>query len=152
MTSESPTEEQTERDAPLASGLWSGLRCGLGVGLLGTVMIVLLCVGGTFLAVKVFGVDFSQAAGSDPRVELSVDEDGCQVTRSEVRGETVGPLRWLVTNLDGDPVHDEAADRDLSFRYFEYGVFEITVQSELDGEFQDISNGVRVFCDPENGG
>lgn len=143
-------EEQKGRESPLASGLWSGLRFGLGVGILGALLIVLVCLGGAFLLANVVGLDLSQSASTSPSVELSVGEDGCQVTRTELEASANLEPRWLVANLDGEPVHTEPAGDDHIFRYSEYGVFEITLQGNVNGQYQDISNGVRVFCEPED--
>lgn len=150
MRTDIPPEESSDPQGPLASGLWSGLRFGLGAGLLGALIIVLVCLGGAFLLATVFGLDLSQPASRAPAVELSVEGDGCQVTRSELETEPVPELRWIVINLDGDLVDTQPAGEDLSFRYPEYGVFEIMLQANVDGEFENISNGVRVFCEPED--
>lgn len=150
MNTDKPPEESSDRQGPLASGLWSGLRFGLGAGILGALMIVLVCLGGAFLLANVFGLDLSQPASRTLAVELTVEGDGCQVTRTELETEPLPELRWFVTNLDGVPVDTQPAGEELSFRYSEYGVFEITLQANMDGEFEDISNGVRVFCEPED--
>lgn len=142
---------KTSKDQPLASGLLSGLRFGLGVGVVGAVLLALACLGGSLVVSRVLRVDLSQASRPSSYIELQVQEDGCQVRALQANSVSVQNPRWVVMNLDGERLHTEPAEEPLDYRYSESGVFEIIMEAEVDGRFEEVSNGVRVFCEPEDG-
>lgn len=84
---------------------------------------------------------------ADFAVTLSVEPDGCTVTRSEVTGSsTVYNLQWTITNESGDMVLGRNALGEYRYQYYRPGVYSVVLQTWHNGQYIDIGNEVKIDC------
>jgi hypothetical protein len=80
-------------------------------------------------------------------VTLSVEPDGCTVTRTEVTGSSsIHNLQWTVTNETGEMVLSRLADEEYRYTYFRPGIYDVVLQTWHNGEYVDIGNQVKIAC------
>lgn len=83
----------------------------------------------------------------DFAVTLSVEPDGCTITRSEVTGSSqVHNLQWTVTNENGDMVLGRNALGEYRYTYYRPGVYSVVLQTWHNGQYIDIGNEVKIDC------
>lgn len=83
----------------------------------------------------------------DASAMLSVESDGCTVSRSEVVGTTaIQNYLWLVTGEDFKTVLTRSANNEFTYRHNRSGVYYVVLQAWHDGGYVTISNKVKITC------
>jgi len=78
---------------------------------------------------------------------LSVESDGCTVTRTEVAGmSSIQNILWRITNENFETVGFQSADDVYSYRYNRAGVYDVVLQAWYEGSYVTISNKVEINC------
>jgi len=87
------------------------------------------------------------AGRPDATVFLTVEADGCTVTRSEVVGtDEIKNFMWKVTNADYETLLTRSGDDSMSFKYVQSGVNFVVMQTWHNGQYITISNKVKIDC------
>jgi len=111
-------------------------------GVIGIILVILALV--TILAPE---ARETISGRPDATVFLSVEADGCTVTRSEVVGSAeIKNFMWKVTNADYETLLTRSGDDSLSFKYMHIGVNYVVMQTWHNGEYITISNKVKIDC------
>jgi hypothetical protein len=83
----------------------------------------------------------------DATAILSVEADGCSVTRTEVTGMTdLKNLLWRVTTRSYDEVATRTAFDEYRFQYPRAGKYYVVLQAWYNGSYVTISNRVAITC------
>jgi hypothetical protein len=83
----------------------------------------------------------------DAEVEISVHEDGCSVTRSDVEGSTsIDSLTWVVIDPTGEQVLGRNASEEYEYTYYRPGEYRIHLETWHAGRYVPISDEVTINC------
>jgi hypothetical protein len=83
----------------------------------------------------------------DVSVEISVQSDGCTVTRTDVEGATpISNLQWVVMDASGEQVLGRAAEGEVQYTYYRSGEYRVYLVAWHAGEYVQISNEVIINC------
>ena len=119
-------------------------------------VIILFCC---LFSVCLFGVGMLMLSNSssiisqpinhkpDAFVDISVDPDGCGVSREEHQGtSSVSSLTWVITDMDGYSVLERNADHEYKYRYFQSGNYTAHIKAWFNGAYHQISDQVTIDC------
>ncbi len=111
-------------------------------GVIGIVLIILALV-----TILVPEAGETLSGRPDATVFLSVEPDGCTVTRSEVVGSAeITNFMWKVTNADYQTLLTRSGEDSMSFKYNKAGENFVVMQTFHNGGYVTISNKVKIDC------
>jgi hypothetical protein len=111
-------------------------------GVIGIILVILALV-----TILVPEAGETLSGRPDATVFLTVEADGCTVTRSEVVGTAeITNFMWKVTDADYKTLLTRSGDDSLSFKYNHAGMNFVVMQTFHNGGYVTISNKVKIDC------
>jgi hypothetical protein len=111
----------------------------------GVIGIVLILI--ALIVMLVPQVSQTLTGRPDATAILTVEADGCSVTRSDVTGMTdLKNLLWRVTTRSYDEVATRTAYEEYTYRYPHAGEYFVVLQAWYNSSYVTISNRVAITC------
>jgi len=111
----------------------------------GGVGLALVIAAGLMILIPQF--DQPLQAKPDASVLLSIESDGCTVTRTDVAGAaSIQNLLWMVSDENYQTVLTRSADNEYTYRHQRSGKYGVVVQAWYEGGYVTISNRVKINC------
>lgn len=125
--------------------LYVGLGCAVGGALSSALCAALLLIAG--LVLWGAGGGRSSTAGLTTAVEVTIEADGCTVTRTAVVSDVpLRNLQWVIEDAAGEQVLARAAEHETRYTYYRPGTYRVHLQAWAGGGYVPVSNEVTIRC------
>ena len=127
---------------------WGSFVIGAVVGGISILCNVGVCIGLILYSFLVAPVSYEPVYEElDAWVEVSVESNGCTVTRSDPEGSTdIRELTWVVIDTEGEQVLGRVATDEYEYTYYRPGTYYVHLETWHAGEYVPISDQVRINC------
>lgn len=124
------------------------------IGIIFAIIFFYCLISVCLVGVGFFAFNYSSSISTQPInhkpdafVDISINPDGCGVSRGEVQGTSaVTSLTWVITDKDGYAVLERNAENEFQYRYFQSGTFNVHIKAWFKGAYYQISDQVIIQC------